>query len=103
MAKAKDTAENAAAEEAAATEPMFEPRRATANVKAIGYTASDGSQKSIEADDDGVFWPKSAEEVAVLDSFGLVRARKAAEQLGSAATEAAQAGDKAADDSAGKE
>jgi hypothetical protein len=54
----------------------FPPRRAEPG-QVFTYTDAQGSQIDLKADDQGVAQPKSAAEVAVLDSFGLPVARKA--------------------------
>lgn len=54
--------------------PEFAPRRAEPGQR-FGYTTSDGRQREIRADEDGVVHPRSADDVAVLDTFALPEAR----------------------------
>ena len=54
---------------------QFDPRRAQPN-EAFEYADAAGTLHSFSADDDGVIHPKSAEEVAVLDSRDTPVARK---------------------------
>lgn len=73
--------------------PDQNPRRATPGQR-FGYTAQDGSQRELAADDDGVVRPDTAEDSAVLDSFDLPVARKAiAEDEAKASKKAASSAD----------
>lgn len=56
--------------------PDFEPRRAKPGQQ-FGYTTADGRQRELEADEEGVVHPATAEDVAALDAFDLPVARKA--------------------------
>jgi hypothetical protein len=58
----------------------FDLRRAEPG-QTFGYTAQDGSQRELKADDEGVVEPKTAEDVAILDTFDLPVARKAMAEL----------------------
>lgn len=71
-------------DEAAAVEPAFSPIRGKPDMT-VGYTTAEGDQATMEPDADGVFWPKSAEEVAVLETFDFPVARKAEAELKAAA------------------
>lgn len=57
-------------------EPEYEPRRGDPGAT-YGYTNREGEQVELQADDEGVVWPKTAHDVEVLDSFDLPVARKA--------------------------
>lgn len=68
--------------------PEYEPRRAEPGTT-FGYTAAGGEQREIVADDEGVVWPKSGEEVGILDGFDLPVARKALAETKEGLAEAA--------------
>lgn len=57
----------------------FEPRRAPKGA-VVSFSSADGSTRDIEADEDGVIYPQSAEEVATLDALDLPVARKVIEE-----------------------
>lgn len=54
----------------------YPPRRSRPGTR-YGWTDAAGRQQELAADDEGVVRPSSAEEVRVLDGYGLPVARKA--------------------------
>lgn len=52
------------------SKPKFDHRQATSHAT-FGYTDSDGAQRELVADKDGVVKPQTAQDVEVLKSFGL--------------------------------
>lgn len=58
-------------------EETFEPRRAKPGQVFTYTTGSDGEQRELRADNDGVVRPTNAADAAALDGFGLSVARKA--------------------------
>jgi hypothetical protein len=48
----------------------MDPRRVPDGTTEIGYTAADGSQRTLPAAD-GVVTPETPEDAAILDGFGL--------------------------------
>jgi hypothetical protein len=62
------------------TELEFEPRRGQKDAT-YTYTTLDGRTRELKADEDGVIWPKTAEDEVMLDTLDLPVARKAAEAV----------------------
>jgi hypothetical protein len=60
----------------------FEPRRAEPEQK-FSWVDGEGEEHTMAADEEGIVWPTTAEQVRVADTFGLAVARKAmAEEKG---------------------
>lgn len=68
-----------------ASEETFEPRRAKPGQVFTITSGSDGEQRELKADADGVVRPTTAADVAALDRFRLPVARKAMAEEAAAA------------------
>lgn len=62
------------------TELEFDPRRGQKNAT-YTYTTADGRTRELTADEDGVIWPKTAEDEAMLNTLDLPVARKAVAEV----------------------
>lgn len=54
--------------------PTFPPRRAKPR-QSFGYTTAEGEQRELRANADGLVRPQSAQDVRILDNYGLPEAR----------------------------